>query len=239
MKGLDFSWARPNPALIKSQGYDFVIRYVDFPGASGKGLTKPEYDGYLAANFGVGLIFESTSGRALEGINAGIQDGMQCLVQAELLGWPEDKPYYFAVDFDATPANFPAIDAYLTGAARAIGSSLIGVYGSYSVIEHCFSANTAAYFWQTYAWSGGAISTHHNIFQYQNGVNLSDGSLVDLNTASNTNSGVLMPTQPSTLTVDELNNAIMAREALRALASGDYNTVQKALMVLRAGGIAV
>jgi hypothetical protein len=57
------------------------------------------------------------------------------MAQATACGMPHGSPIYFAVDFDATPAQQVPINAYLTGAASVLGKTCVGVYGSYYVCK--------------------------------------------------------------------------------------------------------
>jgi hypothetical protein len=105
---------------------------------------------------------------------------------------PGHRPIYFSVDWDAGSGDWAAIDAALKGAASVIGAGRVGIYGGYNTIAHCASAGTAAWFWQTYAWStwtNPATGEHEvrwhprcHLQQYKNGVSLADGT-VDLTRA--------------------------------------------------------
>jgi len=177
MKGLDYSSDRPDLTVAKEDGYEFVARYLYLPT---KGITKAEAIAIRAAGLGLVLIYESYAGRALEGQVAGAADGKTALAFARSIGFPDSRPLYFAVDFAGTSAQQPAIDAYLRGAANVIGASRVGVYGSYYVVERCFTNNTAKWFWQTRGWSSGKISAHTHFYQYLNG-QMVGGASVDLN----------------------------------------------------------
>ena len=180
MRAVDFSWARPGGAAIKAAGFDAVIRYVPYPGDGGKGLTREEIEDYRATDLGIALVFESTAARALDNWLGGIQDAKQCETSVAALGFPDDLPIYFAVDFDAQESDFGAIDMYLLGAAAVLGSGRVGVYGSYTVIEHCAETEFAKWFWQALAWSGGRHSGWRHIYQSLNGQEINGGA-VDYN----------------------------------------------------------
>src|SRR5450830_480488 len=178
-KGLDYSFGRPDLDAVKQQGYSFVARYLAVDGGS-KLITKTEADQICAHGLGLVLVYEQYAGRAKEGRAAGKADGQTALTQARSVGFPDTRPVYFAVDCDATGANQAAIDEYLRGAADGIGANRVGVYGSYAVVERCFTNGSARFFWQTYAWSAGKISTRTHILQYSNGQTVG-GASVDLN----------------------------------------------------------
>lgn len=177
MRGIDYSSGMPNLAAAKAAGYGFVVRYA---ATTQKGITKAEVDKLHASGLGIALVYESYAGRAKEGRVSGVADGKTALTNARAIGFPDSRPIYFAVDYNAPIADYVLIDAYLGGVASIIGASRVGVYGSYAVIEHCQSAHTAQWLWQTYAWSGGKISTYAHFRQYLNGTTVG-GASVDLN----------------------------------------------------------
>jgi hypothetical protein len=186
-KGLDYSFGRPNLDTAKQQGYSFVARYLAVNGGS-KLITKTEADQIRAHGLGLVLVYEQYAGRAKEGRAAGKAGGQTALTQARLVGFPDTRPVYFAVDYNPTEANQGAIDEYLRGAADSIGANRVGVYGSYAVVERCFTSGSARFFWQTYAWSAGKVSTHTHILQYSNGQTVG-GASVDLNESKQTDFG--------------------------------------------------
>jgi len=164
MKGIDYASARPNLDEVKNDGFVFVARYVC--GLVGtKVITKAEADDIRAHGLGLVLVYEQYIERPLEGRVAGAQDAIVALAQSIAAGFPKDKPIYFAVDFDARPAQQPAIDEYLRGAAEVLGLSRVGVYGGINLIDRCFASKTASFYWQTGAWSYGKESVHANMVQ--------------------------------------------------------------------------
>jgi hypothetical protein len=178
-KGLDYSFGRPDLDAVKEQGYSFVARYLAVDGGS-KLITKTEADQIRAHGLGLVLVYEQYAGRAKEGRAAGAADGQTALTQARSVGFPDTGPVYFAVDYETTGADQAVIDEYLRGAADSIGAKRVGVYGSYAVVERCFTNGSARFFWQTYAWSAGKVSTHAHLLQYSNGQTVG-GASVDLN----------------------------------------------------------
>lgn len=180
LEGVDYSWGRPDPAALKAAGKHFAVRYVDYPGAGGKGLTLPEMQALNAAGLSVVLVFETTADRALEGWAAGNEDAARAKLEMNKLWLPFDMPCYFAVDFDAQDSQMPQIQAYFDGVEHILGADRVGVYGSKRVID--YFAPQFRYLWQTYAWSGGLLSDEATLYQYENGVTLA-GAEVDLNQA--------------------------------------------------------
>jgi hypothetical protein len=201
MKGIDYSFARPGGAAIRADGNEFVIRYVPYPGDGGKGITADELADLRAHGLAVGLVFESVAERHLAGFAAGQADAVTSLRALTALGFPPATAVYFAVDFDAQPRHYPAIDDYQRGAASILGMERVGVYGSYAVIGHCKAAGTAMWFWQTYAWSGGQRNVAH-LYQYSNAVTLNGGA-VDLNAAYGDEQGLWMPEEEDDMALAE------------------------------------
>lgn len=155
-------------ASFKSNGYEFVCRYLVPAASAWKALTKTEADVIQASGMKIVSVFETTADRALGGRGAGLIDGAiasQCAVD---VGQPEGSTIYFAVDFDPTPDQMSAVIAYIKGANDATPNYSTGVYGSYDVVTAVRAAGAASHVWQTYAWSGGKLADCQ-IFQYQNG----------------------------------------------------------------------
>jgi hypothetical protein len=178
--GLDYAWGNPQPVLFKRAGVKFVMTYVSHDPSKDPG--RAERDALKKAGIKVGLVFESTSGRALAGFDAGKQDAAFAKDRAHVLGL-DGMPIYFAVDFDATDAQKPTIARYLEGAVSVLGKSHVGVYGGYHVVKYLVNMKTCDWFWQTYAWSGGAVHPSTHIYQYSNGHSVA-GVSCDFNKAS-------------------------------------------------------
>jgi hypothetical protein len=174
LEGVDFSFGRPGGAALVAAGKQFVVRYIR-PG-DGRTLTAAEVKDYRAHGLAICLVFESSPGRAKEGAAAGKADAAVAAAGAKALGFPTDRPIYFAVDFNATSKQFPMIDAYLVGAASAIGLGRVGVYGHSRLMAHCAKAGTASWFWQTRGWSKGVEYPGH-LFQYHNGQAINGGAV--------------------------------------------------------------
>jgi hypothetical protein len=161
--GFDYASARPDLDALRAAGV-FVARYVCTVVGT-KTITKKEADDIRAHGLGLVLVYEQYEKRPLEGRVAGSQDAIVALAQSIAAGFPKDRPIYFAVDFDARPADQPAIDEYLRGAAEILGLARVGVYGGINLIDRCFASGTAKWFWQTGAWSYHKESVHANFVQ--------------------------------------------------------------------------
>ena len=167
--GVDYSWARPSPSGLKSQGYTFAARYLSYD-TSGKNLSASEAKALWAAGVDVVANWEQTAQAALNGYNQGVSDAKAANSQANADGIPAGRPIYFSVDFDATPGEQAALNAYFDGVASVIGLARTGAYGGYYVIMRLFNAGKIKWGWQTYAWSGGQWDSRAQLRQVQNGI---------------------------------------------------------------------
>lgn len=172
LQGVDYSWARPGGKTLKDAGKQFAVRYIPYPGHGGKGLGAAERDDLLNNGVSIAMVFESYAARAKEGRGAGAADAAESDRQLKALGFPAGTPVYFAVDYDAPESDQGVIDEYLRGAADVLGAGRVGVYAGYWVIKRCKENGTAAFLWQTYAWSGGNVHPDIHLYQYKNGQNL-------------------------------------------------------------------
>lgn len=156
-------------------GVHFIVRYLSHDPA--KNLTFSEATAANVAGIWCAVVWESTAQRPLSGFSGGKADATEALRLARDLGMPEDRPVYFAADWDASAGQQGAINTYLDGAASVLGRNRVGIYGGYNVIKRTFDAGTAVWGWQTYAWSGGQWDTRAQIQQYKNGQSLGGGTV--------------------------------------------------------------
>ena len=186
-KGVDYSFARPSPAGLHNEGYSFAARYFSYDnsGTHGKILFAGEANALIAAGVDVVSNWEYGATDALGGFTSGVNDAKTAEAQAAAAGAPADRPIYFSVDFDATPADQTPINAYMDGVASVIGRNRTGAYGGYYVIKRAFDAGKIAWGWQTYAWSGGQWDPRAQLRQVQNGITAAgDGACCDLDEAA-------------------------------------------------------
>lgn len=180
---LDYSAGRPRGAAVRAAGYPGVLRYVGFdPALRPKCITTAEYTDLTAHGVGVGLVYENAAGDALAGRAAGVIAAQRARHWADLIGFPTDRPIYFACDTDVvTPPQFAAVLEYLRGAGSVLGGpALVGVYGEADVMERAAAAGVAGWFWQTKAWSHGIVSSHAHLLQLVGAVRV-DGIDCDRN----------------------------------------------------------
>lgn len=166
---------------IAAQGYEFAARYLVPASYAWKRMTREEAEIITAAGMQIISVYETSASRPAGGAANGHADGKAAYEEAVAIGQPIGSAIYFAVDYDAQPKDYAAIEAYLRAAATELGTSYgTGVYGSYDVVEEMYKRGAARHYWQTYAWSSGKKSARANVWQYQNGVTVA-GHPVDLN----------------------------------------------------------
>jgi hypothetical protein len=165
---------------MAAAGMCFVCRYLVPASMAWKRLTRTEAELITAAGMKIVSVFQRGENDAAGGAINGARDGKAAYQEAKAIGKPTGTAIYFAVDFDAQPKDYDAIEAYLRAAAKELPGYSVGVYGSYSVVEEMARRGAAKHFWQTYAWSRGKISKCANIYQYKNGQSLA-GHTVDFN----------------------------------------------------------
>lgn len=186
MKGVDYSWSRPDPKALKKAGVKFVCRYLSYR-TDGKNLTLDEARKLNAAGISIVSNWENSAGDLLGGYSAGVKHATEASKQHRKAGGPDTAPIYFSVDFDATSAQLRTCYEYLRGAASVLGWDRVGVYGGYAAIKYMQSKGVK-YLWQTYAWSGGKWVSGVHIQQYKNNVNFA-GGYVDHNRGMQSNIG--------------------------------------------------
>lgn len=180
MFGVDYAfYPHPSVSVLRSSKVTFVGRYIsDVPAndTNGKNLIQSEYKALRSAGIGVVLVVEYYAQRMMEGKARGRADALHADSVVKALGMP-GLPIFFAADWDATPADQAGIDAYLDGAASAIGLDRVGLYGGYYPVKRSFDNGTITYAWQTYAWSGGLWDERAQLHQYRNGVSVGGASV--------------------------------------------------------------
>ncbi len=178
LEGVDYSFDRPGGAALAKAGKAFAMRYIAHP-AGAPNLTTTEIADLHGHDISVGVVLERGRDRVLGGSAAGVTDAKLAKGIMAALGFPDDRPVYFAVDFNAQAAQQYLIDAYMSGAGSILGVERVGVYGSYSVVNRCFRSGVVRWGWQTYAWSSGNVSPFAHVLQYNNGERINNAA-VDL-----------------------------------------------------------
>lgn len=227
-EGVDYSWGRPGAAALVAAGKRFACRYLPYQYGTvtdnGKGLTAAEISDLRSHGLSIVLNFEWYKARMKEGYAAGVADAKQSAAAIARLGIPDTVAVYFSADWDTSLVDYPAIDAYLRGAASVLTLNRVGVYGEAALIAHCRKAGVARWFWQTYAWSGGVLSPYAHIYQYHNGQQI-NGEWVDLDRAYADLYGQWSPPLPDSSTAGASDVAITGGGLTR---TSDYTLALKA-----------
>lgn len=177
--GYDAAWSPPTPAQLVAAGAKFFIGYLSSDPS--KNILDGERKALHAAGLDVGLVFENEAGGMKNGYSHGRLDAASAYDQAIALGVPAGVCIYFACDWDATPAQQAAINAYMDGVREVFaGRYQHGAYAGYYPLKRLFDAGKIMQGWQTYAWSGGQLDERAAIYQYLNGVKVA-GHDCDLN----------------------------------------------------------
>lgn len=220
--GVDFGWGHVSAATLTGHGYTLVCRYLSHDGS--KNLRAAEVSDFLGHGVDIVVVWESGSGRAKAGFDAGLQDGHDAVTQAQALGLPAGSAIYFAVDYDPA-GNFAPVVAYFHGAGQPVTAAgyTVGVYACADALDAVMGAGKADFGWQTLAWSHGRLSPRASLYQAGQTVTL-DGVVCDVDQilapyggwARHTSSEVdLTPDEHNTLTkagADAANAATIASE---------------------------
>lgn len=153
---IDYSAARPSPAGLVRAGIRGVGRYVGALGSVSKQLGATEAAALRAVGLDIFLLVEEAAGGAMGGRTTGVRHATTARSFAAGLGAPDSTALYFAVDFDVTAAQWPTVADYLRGAASVpgVGAARVGIYGGHNAIAWARRDGVAAWFFQTYGWSG-------------------------------------------------------------------------------------
>ena len=147
-EGVDTFSTALNPALTEATGKRFVLRYL-------QNLTAVEVARHHAAGLSVGVIWETTGKRALNGAASGTVDAQQALAAANKLGVPSGVPIILAeCDTNITPNQIPTVAAYYKAAQAVLGAHRAWGYGGIVPARACLSLGVVGGWMQTYGWSG-------------------------------------------------------------------------------------
>jgi hypothetical protein len=172
---VDFSYSRISGATLASKGIKLACRYLSH--TDGKNLHASEAQDLLSHGVGILLNWESSANRALGGSGSGTPDGRDAASLAESVGAPHGKVIYYSVDENVSPDQYYLVEQYLIAAREATsGRYGVGVYAKYGLIQY-LNSRGFTHNWQTYAWSGGLLSTATDLYQYLNGQTLAGGSV--------------------------------------------------------------
>lgn len=162
----DYAFDRPSLTELKANGYEGVIRYLDWLPNS-KVIDAAELAEIHAAGLAVGFVWEGGGQAATNtGLNGGVSDATEALRQANALGVPADRPIYFVLEDpnEQPQSDWPTIMAYAAGAASVVGVARTGGYGSQALIEHARSTGAISWGWQVGGWSP-SVSAQCHLYQ--------------------------------------------------------------------------
>jgi hypothetical protein len=179
--------------VAKRHGARVIMGYLS--NDASKNLSSAEIKAHHGQGVGVVLGWESMTGRALGGAATGTADAQVALAQmkqhAANLGYGPKVPVAvpFAVDQDVNAGQFPQILAYLNAAQKVFDADksirlVASAYGEFDLIEYLAGHGISRGLFQTYAWSGGKISTHTDLYQFNNGQTV-EGYSVDFDKVLN------------------------------------------------------
>lgn len=155
--GVDYSFARPDIAMMVSRGVKLAGRYIWNPeyadGRTNKGIDGTEYAALKAAGIDPFFFYETSSEDYITGWDTGVRHATEAGSLVNRLGLPE-LPIHFNVDRQVSTAEIPGVLEGLRGAASVVGRDRVALYGQYSVVKAAFDADLISYACQTYAWSG-------------------------------------------------------------------------------------
>lgn len=148
-KILDASFVRQNPHAVSAMGYEALARYLahDGPSTRPKIVTPREAAEIKTAGLGLVLVWE-------QGATDATWDAAEANRQADALGFPADRPIYYAEDVDVPSSSYPSV----AGKLRGLTGRPKGIYGESGLVEHCVSTGAAVTGWiaASSAWSRDA-----------------------------------------------------------------------------------
>lgn len=168
--GFDYAWENDSPAqivaLLTANQADFAARYLNDPG--GKGMDWAEAQALQAADIMLCPVWEFSGTDFTGGFSAGASDGRAAASAMRALGAPAGSLIWFAIDQGTT--DYASTNNYLRGCKSGSAEYIAQLYGHNGVCDEAAAAGLGELHWQTYAWSGGQVSSHASLYQYQNGV---------------------------------------------------------------------
>jgi LysM repeat protein len=160
MKGLDAAVNLTTQATcLKTHGFDFAIRYYNIKNSKNlpeKRLTLREAQALVRAGLQIGAVFEEgISHNSFNHATGVAHAGVAHDLATNKIGQPAGSAIYFAVDFDATPAEVatkikPYFEGIRDGLAGADGGTAryeVGVYGSGLVCGSLLDSGLATLTW--------------------------------------------------------------------------------------------
>lgn len=158
--------------VLKQNGVTAVARYLGYtlPSLQWKAMSKEE--ALLITGSGLKLvsIWERLPTSVDQfTVRQALLDARDAVVEAEALGQPHMTPILFTVDFDAQPADLPAIISYFKTLTHAVENYKVAVYGGFRVLEAIHNSGLPiSGYCQTVAWQGNnGVVPYADMYQDQ------------------------------------------------------------------------
>jgi hypothetical protein len=144
-QGFDYAYPPQLDSSVVAQMYDDGVRFIGrylfndrYP--NGKGISASEAQLYLDAGIAIFLYYEVGAGDALGGYEAGYNNGIACLAEANFIGVPIGTQIYCCCDMDVSDAQaYGVVMDYLNGFKDALPDYNVGIYGGLNVMQASYS----------------------------------------------------------------------------------------------------
>lgn len=170
MLACDYSFARPAPSELKEH-YEGVMRYV--LGKVKKRITVEEVNALHGAGLTIGIVAEHLASDVFGGRAQGQINGADAAEQATAVGFPLDRPIYFAADIDVPDSRWGDVGEYADGFREGSGDRPVqGCYGGAGLVQFCLDNGHAEFGWVTNArdWHHGHTAPGAHLAQRVGGV---------------------------------------------------------------------
>ncbi|MES2707207.1 MAG: glycoside hydrolase domain-containing protein [Verrucomicrobiota bacterium] len=157
MKGLSTNKRCTSSSVcLNTNGIEFVIRYYsETTQQAEKHLTPAEARAILQAGLSLAVVYQDRQDQAADfNRPAGHRDGTFAWQYARESAQPLGTTIFFAVDYDADPADLNQIKAYFQGVAAGLAQASgqaapyrIGVYGSGYICKRLHDAGLVVHTW--------------------------------------------------------------------------------------------
>jgi hypothetical protein len=168
---------------LQASRLEFVARYYRTPESRWPPLSASEAQRLSALGLKIVAVWEAHSRDPSHfSYFYGYNDAMMAYLQARAVDQPPGSAIYFAVDYNAPPQTFAAIDDYFHGVAAGFAAAnagkpyyAVGVYGSGAVCDEVKRTGLAQYSWlsNSFAWTASTSYEDWNIRQGERSPDLS------------------------------------------------------------------
>lgn len=223
LEGFDASYNKPTGAQAAAAGRKACVLYITDPGSGNKGITQSVFNDYNSHGVAIAFVWEEGASAVLNGHSQGVSDAQRAQANLTALDGPSNqRPLYFAIDFDIQPSDYAAAKAYFQGVNSVIGENRTGAYGHYDILSYLTQQKVISKRWQTYAWSGGSIYSPLDIYQYSNNNTLGSGT-VDYDRMYSDNWGQKAVDSPVTTPKETLTWPYQDMNRRQVIADDDYD----------------